>query len=202
MSRDVHDSAAPAATGATADRALDVAERLVQKRGFNGFSYSDVAAELGITKASLHYHFPTKAALGLALVERYAARFDAALTAIEHREAAALGRLEAYAELYADVLRHERMCLCGMLAAEHETLPGDVRAAVVAFLDLNERWLERVLAHGREHGELRFPGEARGEARLFLGALEGGLLVARPYGDEERFREGARRLVAGLAAGG
>ena len=59
----------------TSSRILDVAERLVQLRGFNGFSYADVASELKITKASLHYHYPGKADLGRALVERYASRF-------------------------------------------------------------------------------------------------------------------------------
>ena len=59
----------------TRSRILDVAERLVQTRGFNGFSYADIAAELQISKASLHYHFPSKAELGEALIGRYAARF-------------------------------------------------------------------------------------------------------------------------------
>jgi TetR/AcrR family transcriptional repressor of nem operon len=67
----------------TAQRILDVAERLVQSRGFNGFSYANVAAELNITTASLHYHFPSKAELGEALIVRYSARFADALQAID-----------------------------------------------------------------------------------------------------------------------
>ena len=59
----------------TAVRILDVAERLVQVHGFNGFSYADIAADLQITKAALHYHFPGKAELGEALIVRYAERF-------------------------------------------------------------------------------------------------------------------------------
>src|SRR2546430_16030979 len=86
----------------TASRILDVAERLVQARGFNGFSYADVAAEPGITKASLHYHFPGKAELGESLISRYAARFAAALAAIDEARADAPTKLEAYAQLYAD----------------------------------------------------------------------------------------------------
>ena len=69
--------------GDTATRILDSAESLVQVRGFNGFSYADVAAELGVTKASLHYHFPGKAELGRALIVRYATRFNAALAGID-----------------------------------------------------------------------------------------------------------------------
>src|SRR5437764_5137295 len=102
----------------TAARILDVAERLVQSRGFNGFSYADVAAELGITKASLHYHFPGKAELGEALIGRYAGRFADALEQIDRRGGDAHAKLEAYAGVYAEVLRARRMCLCGMLAAD------------------------------------------------------------------------------------
>ncbi|MGZ4792752.1 MAG: TetR/AcrR family transcriptional regulator, partial [Ilumatobacteraceae bacterium] len=69
----------------TAEKTLDIAERLVQVRGFNGVSYADVAAELGITKAALHYHFASKAELGEALIRRYTTRFEAALHDIDQR---------------------------------------------------------------------------------------------------------------------
>src|SRR5271165_7134242 len=145
----------------TRARILDVAERLVQVRGFNGFSYADVAGELAITKASLHHHFPSKAGLGEALIARYAERFEYALSTIDVDDATAPDKLSAYANLYTEVLREGRMCLCGMLAAEHETLPAPIRGAVVAFLDDNEDWLERVLEQGRVDGSLRFNGPAR-----------------------------------------
>src|SRR2546423_11907767 len=93
----------------TAERALDVAERLVQTGGFSSFSYADIATELGITKASLHYHFPGKAELGHALVTRYAERFNQALGDIDRDVPRAHAKLEAYADLYAGVLRNERM---------------------------------------------------------------------------------------------
>src|SRR5689334_23991606 len=107
----------------TAERILDVAERLVQTRGFTNFSYADISAELGITKASLHYHFPGKAELGQALIARYGERFAQALADIDQTVRDAHAKLEAYAELYADVLRGNRMCMCGVLAGEYETLP-------------------------------------------------------------------------------
>src|ERR1700751_4491734 len=88
----------------TASAILDVAERLAQTRGFNAFSYADVAAELGITKPALHYHFAGKDELGEALVTRYTARFNEALEAIDARELHAAQKLEAYADLYAQVL--------------------------------------------------------------------------------------------------
>lgn len=179
-------------------RILDVAERLVQVRGFNGFSYADVAAELGVTKASLHYHFPNKAGLGEALIARYTARFGEALVGIDTRLTDPVAKLDAYANLYADVLRGERMCLCGMLAAEYETLSTPMQQAVVAFLDDNEEWLERVLAQGRKDGSLAFGGPTRDTARSIVSGLEGAMLVARSYGDVKRFESGATRLLASL----
>jgi TetR/AcrR family transcriptional regulator, transcriptional repressor for nem operon len=185
----------------TAQRILDVAERLVQQRGFNGFSYADVAAQLGITKASLHYHFPSKASLGQALVGRYAARFAGALRRIDTEAGPAPDRLAAYAELYADVIRVRRMCLCGMLAAEYRTLPKSMMQEVVAFFDSNEEWLAHVLEQGRNEGTLRFDGSARDSAGVIIGALEGAMLVARPYGDVERFETTVRTLLASFATG-
>src|ERR1700722_4894490 len=138
----------------TATQIRDVADRLVQVRGFNGFSYADVAAELKITKAALHYHFAGKAELGEALVARYAARFAEALTGVEARTPEASARLDAYADLYLEVLREERMCLCGMMAAEYQTLPAPMREAVIRFFDENERWLGGGVESGREEGPL------------------------------------------------
>src|SRR5262245_48000912 len=94
----------------TAAQILDVAERLVQERGFNGFSYADIASELGVTKAALHYHFASKADLGDALIERYAERFFAALASVEGDDTDAVEKLRAYAKLYTDVFRDDRMC--------------------------------------------------------------------------------------------
>ena len=182
----------------TSTQILDVAERLVQVRGFNGFSYADVAGELGVTKAALHYHFPGKAELGQALMARYAERFADALAGIEAEDASAPVKLEAYADLYADVLRGHRMCLCGMLAAEFHTLPRPLRDAVVAFLDDNEAWLERVLDRGRDAGTLHFDGSARAAARMIVGGLEGAMLVARPYEDLGRFQAAATGLLSSV----
>jgi TetR/AcrR family transcriptional regulator, transcriptional repressor for nem operon len=182
----------------TASRILDVAERLVQLRGFNGFSYADVASELKITKASLHYHFPGKADLGRALIERYASRFTEALNAIDQRERDPLAKLEAYAKIYAGVLSERRMCLCGMLAAGYDTLPAAMQEAVVDFFDVNEAWLSRVLEQGVAEGKVMLWGSPREAAQAIVSGLEGAMLVARPYDDVKRFDIAASRLLGSL----
>ena len=180
----------------TATRILDIGERLAQSRGFNGFSYADIAAELHITRASLHYHFPGKAELGEALIERYSARFAGALETIDARVPEARAKLDAYVDLYADVLRRKRMCLCGILAAEYQTLPKPMREAVIRFFSENEGWLVGVLERGRADGAFSYedtPGDA---AHTIVSGLEGAMLLARPTGDLQRFRSAAERLVA------
>jgi TetR/AcrR family transcriptional regulator, transcriptional repressor for nem operon len=182
----------------TAERILDIAERLVQVRGFNNFSYADIATELGITKASLHYHFPGKAELGQALITRYSERFSAALEQIDRDSPDARAKLEAYANLYAEVLRGKRMCMCGILAAEYQTLPKPMRDAVIGFFDENQRWLADRLSEGEADHTLRYAGSPEDVAQGILSTLEGAMLVARPYGNLARFNATAAQLLAGL----
>jgi TetR/AcrR family transcriptional regulator, transcriptional repressor for nem operon len=186
------------AVAPTAQQILDIAERLVQVQGFNGFSYADISDQLGITKASLHYHFPTKATLGATLIGRYHEAFMGALTRIDTEESSPKKRLRRYIDLYAGVLRADRMCLCGMLAAEYATLPDLMRGRVQSFFDDNEAWLAHLLEEGQTARELRFGGSASAAARMLLGALEGAMMVARSYAEPARFSEAAALLVSQL----
>lgn len=192
--------APPAERVATSTRALDVAERLIQTRGYNGFSYADIAAELGVTKATLHFHYATKEHLGVAIIERYRERFLEALKEIRAEKASVRAQLEAYVRLYADTLRGQRLCLCGMLAAEYETLPSSMQQALRGFFDANEEWLADRLAAGRRSGVLAYPGSSTQEARALTAALEGAMLLARPYQAVDRFNVAARAALRALTA--
>jgi len=183
----------------TPQRILDVAEQLAQTRGFNGFSYADIAEQLLVTKASLHYHFPSKGALGRALIERYHVGFGQALEAIDRQEHGARDKLRRYVSLYDSVMRNNRMCLCGMLAAEYSTLPAPMQDELRRFFDANEVWLAAVLEAGRVAREFAFRGSAKQRARNMLGALEGAMLIARTYADADRFLSTAKQVLADLS---
>jgi TetR/AcrR family transcriptional repressor of nem operon len=184
---------------ATAGRILDIAERLVQTRGYNGFSYADISSELRIKNASVHYHFPSKTDLGRRLVSRYRETFMAALAGLELESGDARRRLRRYVGLWTRVLRdRDRMCLCGMMAADIATLPKTVRSEIKRFFDENEAWLVRVIGAGRKSKALRIAGTPEVEARLLTMGLEGAMLVARSYGEPRRFEEIAERLLAGM----
>ena len=197
--------ASGARNAGTAQRILDIAERLMQVRGYNGFSYADIAEAIGLTKASLHYHFPSKAELGRRLMERYAENFFVALAAIDAACAGPREKLERYVSIYTDVLASNRMCLCGMLAAEHATLPKSIKAEVTRFFDANESWLAGILEQSRRDRGLKLAGTPVETARLMIAALEGAMMLARSYGDVERFRRAGENLltdIVGLPSAG
>lgn len=180
----------------TSQQILDIAQRLVQTRGFNAFSYADIASSLSVSKASLHYHFPSKADLGVRLIERYRDSFGKALEAIDLESGGPVAKLQRYADLYAGVLADGRMCLCGMMAAEFATLPKAMQAALESFFQLNERWLVGVLNEGRACGVLRFEGSTAEAAQFIIGSLEGSMMMARSHGGTARFDAASKRLLA------
>ena len=184
----------------SAPKILDVAERLAQQRGFNGFSYADIAQAMKVTKASLHYHFPAKADLGSRLIERYERNFLVALGRIDAQGKDARDKLRRYAAIYEDVLRDNRMCLCGMLAAEFGTLPKPMREDMRHFFDENERWLVGVLQQGRKEKVLKFSGSAADVAQTLVGTLEGAMMIARSYGDVARFKAATDRVLGDIGA--
>jgi len=184
----------------TANRALDAAERLVQTMGFNWFSYADIAIELGIRKASLHHHFATKGDLGCALIRRYIERFRVELEALNAERSGAPRKLARYAQLYEDVLRGKRLCLCGMLAAEYASLPQLMQAEIRRFFDLNQIWITSVIEEGRRSRHFHSRGSASAVASMVLSGLEGAMLIARPYDDVARFSASAAQVLSSLNA--
>lgn len=173
--------------GETAELVLDVAQSLAQTRGFNGFSFRDLAAAIGVKSASIHYHFPSKADLGIALVRRYRGDFERSLHDAERRQSSAANRLKVFVDIFRASLDEDRLCLCGMLGAERDSLPPEVAAEVHGFFVFCEDWLTTQMQQGRQDGSLAFTGAPQVPALQLLALLEGGLVVARSLGDPARF---------------
>jgi len=188
-----------ASRGSTRERILDVAQRLVQTRGYNGFSFHDLAKELGIRTASIHYHFPTKADLGVALLQRYRARFRSELEGISAKGGDPLRRLTQFAGLFERTFKTgNQLCLCGMLSAEVATLPQEVAGEVEHFFEESEGWLADALAAGKKAHKMAFAGSANAQARMFLAVLEGAMVVARGMRRTAYFQGVARDYLAKL----
>ena len=165
---------------ATRGRILDVAQRLIQDRGYNGFSYRDVAAEVGIRAPTIHHYFPAKADLAAALVERYAAGVAALRATLSRDEPVAWKRLARYFEATRQMMLEKRqLCLCGVLAAEANSLPEQVRAGVDRFFEDGRAWVAEQLRQAKALGEVDFAGAATDVAALIISTLQGGLILAR-----------------------
>jgi len=164
----------------TAQRVVDVAEGLVQQHGYNGFSYDDVAKLVGIKKPSIHHHFPKKEELVAVVVQRYTHRFREELLSIEGQHAKAPDRLIAYSALFERTfVKDRRLCVCGMLGAESDSLPDAVASEVERFFKVNLDWLTLVVADGQRVALITSNSTAEVLAEAFLCVLEGSMVVGR-----------------------
>ncbi len=165
---------------ATAERVVDAAEGLIQARGYNGFSYDDVARLVGIKKPSIHHHFATKSELAAVVAQRYTHRFKELLLQIEGRSVKAAERLSAYAALFEKTFSTEKhLCVCGMLGAESSSLPDMVNHEVERFFDVNLDWLTQIADDGQRAGQLTSKLSPQHIAETYLSLLEGAMVVGR-----------------------
>ncbi|MEL6776531.1 MAG: TetR/AcrR family transcriptional regulator [Cyanobacteria bacterium J06597_16] len=179
-----------------AEEILVVAQDFIQTRGYNGFSYRDIAAAIGIKSASIHYHYPTKGDLGRSVAARYCDQFGYALQAIAASQETAKARLEGYSALFRNTLvERDRLCMCGMLAGEVETIPEAVKSEVARFFEEQQRWLTDVLQAGIDQGDISAQQDAQTWATTFLAALEGAMLVSRGLDDSAHFDAVSTKLL-------
>jgi TetR/AcrR family transcriptional repressor of nem operon len=165
----------------TRETIMAVARKMVQTRGYNGLSFRELAKEVGIKSASIHYHFPTKGDLGAALAKRYTADGQAYLNGLRQDSDDLNFWIKGYTDVFRMALVNDnRMCLCGIMAAEYDDLPPEVRTEVDGFTDLNVRWLTEVLGACRP----KLNQETRESRALAIyAAVEGAQLIARGRGD-------------------
>jgi TetR/AcrR family transcriptional repressor of nem operon len=170
---------------------LDVAENMIRVAGFNGFSTRDVADAVGIKSASVHYHFPTKADIGVAVTQRYTARFLQRLGEPTAFGGDAEKALKRYLAVFRRALiRDEKLCLCAVLGAEIGGLPKDVGLNTRVFFEKNIQWVKTALTAAQIS-----EAKATVYAAHILAALEGAMIVSRTLGDDSVFDSVARTLI-------
>jgi TetR/AcrR family transcriptional repressor of nem operon len=160
---------------------MDAAERRIRRAGYGGFSFREIAVDVGIKNASVHHHFPTKGDLAAAVARRYADRF---LEAVE-REAKGIGRVQAWRRLFRQALVADgHMCMCGILGSAPTDLPPEVVSEARQFF---LRGLEDLGSDGA--GAL-----PPNEAKRVMATLEGAMLLATALGDISVFDEATTGL--------
>jgi TetR/AcrR family transcriptional repressor of nem operon len=162
---------------------------LIVNGGYNGFSYADIADVVGIRKASIHHHFPTKADLVRTLVLRYREDAQSGVAALENSGGQPLDILRTYADHWAKCIEDASrpFCVCAMLASELPSLPPEVATEVTAFFRFLSRWLTAVMERGAVTGSLTLSSPPEVEAETFLACVHGAMLSARAYGRRDMF---------------
>ena len=174
------------------EQLLDYAQNLIMLRGYNGFSYRDLAELVGVKTSSIHYYFPSKEDLVLEAINVYSSESLAEMYAIDSSQSADL-RLDRYARMFGKVLGDgDQICLCGMLAADIASLPEHIKQAVQGFFRSNETWLGKLLAEGKKQGTLVVNGEPEAAGRVLYAAYQGTVLSSRLFGTKGRLEEVAR----------
>lgn len=167
-------------TATTRDSILAAATRAAQAHGYGGLNFRDLATQVGIRAASIHYYFPGKADLGVAVARRYHEDAAAALEALSDETADPIDRLRAYPALFrAALVNDNRMCLGSFMAAEFDDLPEAVAREVQVFADVNIAWISRQLVAGAGQSDR----ESLSRARAIFAAVIGAQLLARSRSD-------------------
>ncbi len=176
----------------SATQILDIAERRMRQTGYNAVSYRDIAAEMGIKSASLHYHFPKKEDLGTALTQRYSDNFADALEKIVASEANPKDRIKAFVDIYSFELKQRGLvCLCAVLGAETDGLPDRVSGEIKSFFDKNILWLtQQYEALGKD--------DPANHAKTTLSLLSGAMIVSASSNDTSIFDAAISYIKKGM----
>ncbi len=161
----------------TRETLLQKAEILIRTRGYSAFSFADLAEHTQMTKASVHYHFPSKEDLMVTLFDGYMERFITVLAQIKAQHIGPRDRLEAYADLFLDGFEQGMLPLCGALSAERSALPASMLPKVEYIFQVHIDWLNALLTEAVAEGYLRGDLSVEDTTMLILSTLEGGSFV-------------------------
>jgi TetR/AcrR family transcriptional regulator, transcriptional repressor for nem operon len=171
----------------TRETILSAARLRAQIHGYTGLNFRDLAEDVGIKSASMHYHFPTKADLGVAVARRYREDSAAGLEKIWAKSPDAAACLKRYPGVFRKALEDgNRMCMCGQMAAEYDDIPHAVKVEVKGFADDHVNWLAKVLVAAKPHAD---NAAIRRRARAIYAAVTGAQLLARSRADLKVFDE-------------
>ena len=180
----------------TADDILRCARVLVARGGYDSFSYADISDVVGIRKASIHHHFPSKARLVEVVVAQYRAEARdglAALSQLPDPRAA----LTALVDFWANCLQNGALsfCICAMLASELPMVPPEVAAEVRGHFEDLTNWVGGVLQQAVAQGQLQLRGDPAVEAGAIVAAIHGAMVSARSFDRSQLFQQLAQTAI-------
>ncbi|MCM3629463.1 TetR/AcrR family transcriptional regulator [Paenibacillus glycanilyticus] len=186
-----------------ADEILHVAHELLVERGYNGFSYADIADKVGIQKASIHYHFPSKENLVQSVIQRYRSIVKSKLSELDKIPVDSVQKLRLYLNYWNECLQNKAsdVCLCAQLAAEVPMLPESVRIEVQGHFEELSGWIAGLLREAIDKRQLSLSADqVKDEAEFVVASIHGGMLSARTYNNGEYFNQISKQLLIKIEA--
>jgi TetR/AcrR family transcriptional repressor of nem operon len=173
----------------TSEEILSCARALIVAGGYNGFSYADIADVVGIRKASIHHHFPSKVDLVKALVVQHRKATEEGIETLQQAIPDPLEQLRAYIKYWEKCIEDlsAPFCVCALLAGELPILPEEVAIEVRSYFRFLAGWMALVLERGMQQGTIRSIYAPQIEAEIFMATVHGAMLSARAYGDASMF---------------
>ena len=182
------------------EQILKVATELVQTRGYSAFSYQDLSERLGITKASIHYHFPSKEGLGKAVADKYNSEVKATLAATKRNSDDPWVQFEGYVKLVLGIIKtRDRVCAAGSVQAEIKVVPEGMGNSMCSLVQYVIGWISEVIKDGRDQGIMDFPGTPDDQAALIFSAAQGAMQYGRAHG-EKKARQVMKQIKESLKA--
>jgi TetR/AcrR family transcriptional repressor of nem operon len=181
---------------------LNCARSLIIAGGYSSFSYADISEFVGIRKASIHHHFPTKIDLVRTLVSQYRQEAEAGIAHLERQYPSPVDQLSAYIGYWQGCIGDvtKGYCVCALLATQIPVLPQEIVLEVRAHFRSLSAWLNSVFERGAKQGCLVLSSDSRCEAETFMATVHGAMLSARAYGDPEMFGAITRPMIERLNA--
>lgn len=166
----------------TRDKITRLADQLIRKQGYNAFSYKDLSSPMQVRNAAIHYHFPTKTDVGVAVIDQAIREFNEYKQ--QWSDLPENERLEQFAQMYTRNYNEGLICLMGSLAPDYLTLPEALQLKVWSMGQDLLAWLTSCLQQGREKGLFNFSGEPCDRALLVASTLLSALLLNRVLGED------------------
>jgi AcrR family transcriptional regulator len=167
-------------TASTRDTIVTLATDLVRDKGFNAFSFQDISRLVGIKTASIHYYFPTKADLALAVLASQTEFLDEQIQ--DASEETPLEELLSFFSIYDDICTRNQVCIVGSMATDLHTLEPQVAAALKLFTDKVLDWVTEILAKGRQQGIFQFDITPEHQAQIIVTSMMASVQLARLQG--------------------
>ena len=150
----------------TREAIIQQADYLIRDKGYNAFSYADLSKAIGIKNASIHYHFPSKSDLGIAVVQKHLQGL--AELRQEKKDLSPLEQLEAFFSIYTQAKSNQKICLVGALATDFHTIEENVQAYLKTLAGQILSWVTEILLLGQQQGLFYFQIEPRTKAMLII----------------------------------